>query len=127
MTETDSAQAAPALLDKKQALVQAGNNRELACDLFNMLLEELPVLQSQLAQALEHGEQDAMWDPAHKLYGSTAYCGVPALREAARAMEECIKQPQTDQLQACFARLNTEIARLQEQGPRLAEQLRTEY
>ncbi|MDZ7805070.1 Hpt domain-containing protein [Thiohalophilus sp.] len=126
MTETDSAQAAPALLDKKQALAQAGGNRELACDLFRMLLEELPVLQSQLAQAIDSGARDAMWDPAHKLYGSTAYCGVPALRETARAMEECIKQQQTDQLQACFARLSTEIARLQEQGPQLAEQLRAE-
>ncbi|MDR9436927.1 MAG: Hpt domain-containing protein [Thiohalophilus sp.] len=126
MTQTDTPHAAPALLDKKQALEQAGGNRELACDLFSMLLEELPVLQSQLAQALEYGEQDAMWDPAHKLYGSTAYCGVPALREAARVMEECIKQQQADQLQSCFARLSREIARLQEQGPALAEQLRAE-
>ena len=127
MTETDTPHAAPpALLDKKQALEQAGNNQELACDLFNMLLQELPVLQDQLAQALDSGEPAAMWDPAHKLYGSTAYCGVPALREAARAMEECIKQQQADQLQNCFEHLSREIARLQEQGASLAEQLRAE-
>ncbi|MFO8025654.1 Hpt domain-containing protein [Thiohalophilus sp.] len=123
MTETDPTQDAPPLLDENQALEQAGGNRELAGDLFNMLLEELPVLQCQLARAIDSGERDAMWNPAHKLYGSTAYCGVPALRESARAMEECIKQQQTDQLQACFARLSREITRLQEQGPKLAARL----
>lgn len=123
MTETNSSPNAPALLDKNQALEQAGGNRELASELFKMLLEELPVLQSQLAQAIDRGERDAMWNPAHKLYGSTAYCGVPALREAARAMEECIKQQQTERLQDCFAHLSREIIRLQEQGPQLAMRL----
>ncbi len=114
------------ILDKNQALEQAGGNETLARELFAMLLEELPVLQAQLAQALESGEQEAQWNPAHKLYGSTAYCGVPALREAARAMEECIKQQDETQLQSCFARLCAEISQLLEQGPQLAEQLRSD-
>lgn len=126
MTDNLSPQDTMRILDKNQALAQAGGNETLARELFAMLLAELPVLQAQLAQALESHEQEALWDPAHKLYGSTAYCGVPALREAARAMEECIKQQNEAQLQSCFARLCTEISRLQEQGPQLAEQLRAD-
>lgn len=112
------------MLDRDQALEQAGGSESLARELFGMLLDDLPVLRQQLQQAIADDRPDAMWDHAHKLYGSTVYCGVPALREAARAMEECIKQQNKAELPACFAQLAAEIERLLEQGPQLAEQLR---
>ena len=121
MTDNSSSTHSRAILDKDQALEQAGGSESLARELFNMLLDDLPVLQQQLQQAIAEGQTEAMWDPAHKLYGSTAYCGVPALREAARTMEECIKQQHEGELTACFARLSAEIESLLEQGPQLAE------
>ncbi len=110
-----------AILDKKQALEQAGGSEELAKELFGMLLKELPVLQQQLRSAIEERQIESMWDSAHKLYGSTTYCGVPALHQCARAMEECIKQQDNTRIPDTLDRLEREIQRLLEQGPQLLE------
>ena len=110
------------ILDKKQALEQAGGNVELARELFDMLLRELPEMRASLQQAVAARDNQAMWDHAHKLYGSTAYCGVPALRQSASEMEECIKQQDEQRLDSCYARLADEIDRLLEQGPQLAQE-----
>lgn len=108
------------ILDKKQALEQAGGNVALARELFDMLLQELPALHEQLQQAIAQRDAQAMWDHAHKIFGSTAYCGVPALREAAQRMEQCIKQQENSRLESCFSHLSAEIERLLKQGPQLA-------
>lgn len=110
------------ILDKKQALEQAGGNVELAQELFAMLLRELPELRSKLQQAVAERDNQAMWDHAHKLYGSTAYCGVPALRQSACEMEECIKQQDEQGLDSCYTNLANEIDRLLQQGPQLAQE-----
>jgi len=109
------------ILDKKQAIEQAGGNETLAKELFGMLLQDLPVLQEQLRSAIAEQQSQTMWDSAHKLYGSTAYCGVPALRECARVMEECIKQQDNTRLGITYDKLEQEIQRLLEKGPQLLQ------
>jgi two-component system sensor histidine kinase BarA len=79
------------MLDIPHAIEQAGGNPDLAKELFTMLLKELPDLKSKLNQAFSDGDEQGLWDHAHKIYGSTAYCGVPALNNAARELEEAIK------------------------------------
>jgi two-component system sensor histidine kinase BarA len=79
------------MLDIPHAIEQAGGNPDLAKELFTMLLKELPGLKSKLNQAFSDGDKQSIWDHAHKIYGSTAYCGVPALNNAARELEEAIK------------------------------------
>ena len=79
------------MLDIPHAIKQAGGNPDLAKELFTMLLKELPDLKSKLNQAFSDGDEQGLWDHAHKIYGSTAYCGVPALNNAARELEEAIK------------------------------------
>ncbi|HID49040.1 MAG TPA: hypothetical protein EYP40_05400 [Chromatiales bacterium] len=86
----------PDILDISLAIEQAGGNAELARDLFSMLLDELPHHRDKLRQAFEAGDQQALWDHAHKVYGATAYCGVPALREAAGELETAIKSRSSD-------------------------------
>lgn len=86
----------PEILDIPLAIEQAGGNAELARDLFTMLLDELPHHRDKLQQAFQAGDQQALWDHAHKVYGATAYCGVPALREAAGELETAIKSQASD-------------------------------
>ena len=107
------------ILDKAQALEQAGGNAELAQELFGMLLKELPGLMDKLVRACQDNNNADMWDSAHKIYGSTAYCGVPALQEAARQMENTIKQANQAQLTPSLEALGKEIERLLEVGPAL--------
>jgi two-component system sensor histidine kinase BarA len=80
------------MLDIPHAIEQAGGNPDLAKELFSMLLKELPDLKHKLNQAFNNGDEQSLWDHAHKIYGSTAYCGVPALNKSAKELEAAIKQ-----------------------------------
>ncbi len=103
------------------ALEQAGDNEELARELFTMLLDELPDHRQAISAALkavssEDVEIEVLWDPVHKLHGATAYLGVPALRHAVKVFEDQIKQDNRDQLDEGFRQLDSEINRLLEDG-----------
>jgi two-component system sensor histidine kinase BarA len=105
------------VVDYAEAIEKAGGSAELAKELFGMLLQELPVLHEQLQQAIARAELQAIWDHAHKIHGSTAYCGVPELRLAASAMEAAVKSQQLDQIRDRFVHLDIAIQQVILQGP----------
>ena len=105
------------VVDYAEAIDKAGGNAELAKELFGMLLQELPQLREQLQEALGQENQQAIWDHAHKIYGSTAYCGVPILRQAASAMETAVKSQQLDAMRDQFTTLDKAIQQLITEGP----------
>ena len=84
------------MLDIPHAIEQAGGNPDLAKELFTMLLKELPDLKNKLNQAFNDGDNQGLWDHAHKIYGATAYCGVPSLNQAAKELEDAIKAKTSD-------------------------------
>lgn len=105
------------IIDIQISLEQAAGNEVLAKDLLSMLLKELPILNDKVQQAISQGNHTAMWDHAHKLYGSTAYCGVPALRASAKRLEEAIKMADFEQISLVYVEVNEQIIRLTESGP----------
>jgi two-component system sensor histidine kinase BarA len=105
------------VVDYAEAIDKAGGNTELAKELFGMLLQELPSLRDQLQAAMEQENLQAIWDHAHKIHGSTAYCGVPVLRQAAGAMETAIKTQQMDAIRDRFTTLDEAVQQLLNQGP----------
>ena len=105
------------VIDYKLALDQAAGNQELAKELFEMLLDELPVLKQKLNIAIKENDLQSCWDHTHKIYGSTAYCGVPALRTSAQIMESAVKAEDIDKIKANFTLLAIEIDKVLEQGP----------
>jgi len=116
-------QTMTAIFDKQQALENTAGNAELAQELFAMLLDELPVLQEELKQALRANDKQALWDHAHKIHGATAYCGVPALKAAASALEQVIKQDHEALFKEFVDRLNDELDRLLKEGTGILQQL----
>ena len=82
--------------DSQLALERAGGNRELAVELFTMLREELPGRRTAICSALATGDMETLHHHAHKLHGSTLYCGVPALQEAATELSTALKRGQTE-------------------------------
>lgn len=79
------------VLDKSLAIEKAGGKSDLAKELFAMLLKELPELKNLMNMAFQANDPQGFWDHTHKIHGSTAYCGVPALRTAAKNVEAAIK------------------------------------
>ena len=104
------------ILDYGLALEQAAGDEQLAKEIFEMLLAELPKLKQDLQDALSAKDKTAYWDHAHKLYGSTAYTGVPRLKEAAHKMETAVKQDDEQMMTATFTALVKEIDSILEIG-----------
>ncbi|MDH5181785.1 MAG: Hpt domain-containing protein [Gammaproteobacteria bacterium] len=102
------------IFDKEQAIAQSGGDPALAAELFTMLIKELPDLSEQLTRAHREMNFQTMWDHAHKIRGSTAYCGVPALQSTATALEDIIKQKDELVLGEAVAAVQAEIAKLVE-------------
>ncbi len=110
------------VFDIAQSLEQAAGNEKLAKELFEMLLAELPSLLSGLKQAIGSLDWQSCWDHAHKIYGSTAYCGVPALRAVAQQLENSIKAREQQRVHTDSQLLEVEVNRLLEEGPEYLQQ-----
>jgi two-component system sensor histidine kinase BarA len=79
------------VIDKALAIEKASGKVDLAKELFAMLLNELPELKNLMNMAYQANDPQAFWDHTHKIHGSTAYCGVPALGSAVKTLEGTIK------------------------------------
>jgi len=101
----------PKVYDEQLSLELAGGNEDLAQQMLEMLLNELPTLQAGMNDAFEHGDKAALYDHVHKINGSTRYCGVPAVGQAANNLEVLLKD-EIDDLDNTLENLNSEIERL---------------
>ena len=110
------------IIDTHLSLEQAGGNEALAKDLLGMLLKELPTMHAKVQLAITQLNYTAMWDHAHKLYGSTAYCGVPALREASKRLEEAIKKAELEKINQTYLEVSQQIKLLNDSAPNILGQ-----
>jgi len=85
--------------DLNDAISLAGGNKELAQELFGMLINELPGYQEKINTALTDQNIKDLKHYTHKINGATSYCGVPKLRYAATTLEQKIDRNDTSTLQ----------------------------
>ena len=103
------------LFDKDLALKQAGGNPDLAKELFEMLLKDLPISQQSMNIANSTQDKEAFWNATHKIHGGTAYCGVPDLKTACKSLEDEIKKAYpSESTNKALDNLNNEITLLLE-------------
>ena len=112
------------IIDFKLAIEKTGGNVELAKELFEMLVAELPQQIETLHVAINNNELETAWDIAHRIHGSAAYCGIPAVQEAAKSTESGIKSSSADAIQNSFKQLSELATVLQTNA---AEILRMEW
>jgi len=99
------------IYDKQLSLQLAGGNEDLARQMLEMLLKELPVLQANMNEVFQEGDNAALYDNVHKINGSSRYCGVPAVGQAANNLELLLKNNDNN-LKDAVDELNAEIERL---------------
>lgn len=97
------------IFDEKLALEKVDGNRDLMLELLGMMISELPKNLAELESAFQNGNTEERWNIAHKMTGSTAYCGVPALQTSTRALEQSIKNSRDD-IAEQLARVKKDIA-----------------
>ncbi|VAW91212.1 hypothetical protein MNBD_GAMMA23-320 [hydrothermal vent metagenome] len=112
------------LFDKELALSQAGGNAELAKELFEMLIKDLPSQQETMNKGHSQQDKQTFWDATHKIHGGTAYCGVPDLKKACKLLEDEIKKAYpSDAIDVPLKNMNSEIDRLLESASELIAKL----
>jgi two-component system sensor histidine kinase BarA len=98
--------------DHEHALSVAGGSKALADKMFSALQKELPnQLYSMQKQAIE-GNYDELWNIAHRMHGSTAICGVPALNQAVETLEKTIKKGTDEEKHYHLKQVANEISRV---------------
>lgn len=85
----------------EESIRLAAGKRDLAEELFSMLLEQLSTDQAAIRKAWALNDREQLLDAVHKLHGATRYCGVPELREAAETFETALKTESEDCQKHC--------------------------
>ncbi|MDH5571046.1 MAG: Hpt domain-containing protein [Gammaproteobacteria bacterium] len=109
------------------AITQAGGNEQLARELFAMLLKELPEHMTSIQVAFRACQNDLLaindlWEPVHKLYGATAYLGVPALRDNCKTLENHINLSNHTEIENAVIQLMQNIEQLSQIGDNILNQ-----
>ena len=86
-------------------------SREAATEMLELLKEKLPLDFEGISTAYAANNQADIAHLAHRLVGGTAYCGVPALRSAARALEYAAEDKLQSHIDTCYKTLQQEVAR----------------
>tara|TARA_R110001592_G_scaffold7126_4_gene40176 strand:- start:1746 stop:4646 length:2901 start_codon:yes stop_codon:yes gene_type:complete len=79
------------VIDFADGVHRCNGNEELACSLLNTFLDTLPEEKKQVESLNKQNDFIALEACIHKLHGACHYCGVPALREAAKQAEHQLK------------------------------------
>ncbi len=100
--------------DRKEAMAMSAGNIELAQEMLDMLLKELPAKKQAIDNALANNDIQTLKHEVHTLHGATRYCATPALREAVKRLETAIDNAQSEQLDTLCKNVMQEIERVQQ-------------
>ena len=105
------------ILDIQQSVTAANGNASLAKDLFVMLLDDLNVRLEQVENSFQSNDLETLAEHIHKLYGATAYCIVPKLRNTTEILEQALRDKDFSQLNFLVENVIQEIKQLMKEGP----------
>lgn len=92
-------------VDLKLSLELSAQKPELARDMLQMLLNDLPEDLRQIESHYQQEDFDNLEAVVHKLHGGSSYCGVPRLKAAAAQADRLLQQKAFDGLGASIAEL----------------------
>jgi two-component system sensor histidine kinase BarA len=109
----------PAIHDPAAAIRLAGGNEELARDMFRMLLDESPAQHRRILDAFEANDLERLKDEVHKLHGSAAFCGLPALKMSSHRLETAIESGGREEIHDGLRALERDLKDLHQNAGRL--------
>ncbi len=101
----------PPIIEENQLTKSTSN---LSHELFTLLVQQLPQAQLAINKAYEDKLLQELSDLVHKLQGTCVYCGLPRLNSALTALNQAIKQSQTD-LSKYLQDFNYEVTAIMEE------------
>ncbi len=98
--------------DPAAAIQAVGGDADLARELFATYLESLEPQLQEIRRYHQAADRTELKNSAHRLHGASAYCGVPAMTAAIRALEWAAKADEPAEIDRCMHSLEREIGRL---------------
>lgn len=96
-------------IDWNLSIKLANNNKELAKELLEMFITDLPKASGEIRQALETKQSSQLLYQVHKLHGASCYCGVTQLKEILGKMESSLKEGLQEKFLAGLSEFDQEI------------------
>jgi len=104
------------VLDHKKAIQQVSGNKQLADDLLQMLIKELPDYKHNIQQSLENGTKEELDKILHKMHGGLRYVGAPALTQVVSNTRSELLTINKTQLEQAIELICRECDRVIKQG-----------
>ena len=112
MSEPLACPADLAVIDMAHSISLVGDEAT-AKEMLLLLHDKLPQDVLLVEQAYSSKNAEALSGAAHRLVGGTAYCGVTALKTAARALEYAADSNNQMAIDACYQQFHQELARFE--------------
>lgn len=113
--DTRKDQDALKVRDETAALAYASGDPQLAAELLDTLLAELPTELMALRVGVAELDWPGVADHAHQIRGATGYCGLPALDAALETLERAARIGDPERCPAAFADVERQVERLNAQ------------
>ena len=110
------------VLNIQKSIIAVNGNVSLAKELFTMLLDDLNQRSQQIKSSFETSDMESLAEHIHKLYGATAYCIVPILRDTTAVLEDKLRQKDISQLDVLVTSVLDEIQAIMKSGPGYLEE-----
>ena len=111
-TDTTNEPESSDIFSLDEAIRLTNGNENVALELFQMLINELPQHREAIIQAYQQSDISLLREHTHKLNGASRCCGTPALRNAANYLETLIDNNEEESLESGKNSLLDEIDRL---------------
>lgn len=98
-----------AVIDYQPGNNLAGNKKEFAQDLLDLLAKQLPQDFKAINQAFSKKNYVVLQQLVHRLHGALSYCGVPRLKTLVNQLETNLKKNILNDLSALMAQLENEV------------------
>ncbi|MEJ1355887.1 MAG: ATP-binding protein [Candidatus Sedimenticola sp. (ex Thyasira tokunagai)] len=103
--------------DIDAAMKIVGGRKELADEMFDCFLEELPHMLAEINRHNQAEDWHNLRETAHRLCGSCAVCGVPRIHTMIADLENLAENRQAEQANALIVKIMNEAKFLMEQKP----------
>jgi|LakMenE18May11ns_1017448.scaffolds.fasta_scaffold8385268_1 two-component system sensor histidine kinase BarA len=96
-------------IDWQLSIKLANNNKELAKDLLEMFINDLPKASQAIHSAFSQKQYVELLNQVHRLHGASCYCGVTRLKAILTKMEFAVKEKLYGQFDEYLAVFDEEV------------------
>lgn len=99
-------------IDWQLSIKLANNNKDLAKDLLQMFITDLPKASESIHYAYDQQQHSDLLSEVHRLHGASCYCGVAKLKTILAEMESSLKEKAMNQFNKVFKEFDAEVANI---------------